>query len=205
MISKIDSKIPVTNTSIIKPISSAPIKVASINFMGYDSKEGFQAKEINDERLSLLISQKVPAKKICQIYNDMLDVPDQSFLEKVMTIKTKISRSIHRKFAPELVEENMLYGFAQAIGSVIPDCLKIDRKDEFFDIPYQANSSIINIINSTDNFDDFYDSIELYGEQMAKFGYDKDSDLPTVLDVKSKGNYITLIYDKELSKQEKTD
>jgi hypothetical protein len=140
-------------------------------------------------------------KKIIAIYDDMLDSSDQTFLEKIMTTKAKMSRKTHHSFAPAVLEKNILQGLIQTIDLMVPNSLKIDRDDKFYNLPYHTSSSITNILNSVDNYSDFFDSLDRYFEQMKRFRYDKYSDLPVVIGVKADKNYITLEYDRKLVKQ----
>lgn len=175
--------------------------IDKLNFKGLDEPDNFSKKEINYKRLATLISQEIPMKKITDIYEDMLDDPDQSFLDKIKTKKEKINRKIQHIISPESADENILYGFTQSIGFLVPDALKIERDDESYDLPYSTTQSIINILEDVDNYSNFFDSIDKYFQHMEKLSYTKNSLLPIVMSVVPYNNYVKLYYDMKLEKQ----
>ncbi len=176
----------------------------SVSFSSSFDKDSFDKSEFNYERLSILIHQQVPMKKMTKLYNQMMDDSDEStsLYVKLMTLKTKVIGSLKRKLSPEQADKDIIDGCSQAIGMLIPESLKIPKNENLFDIPYEVNTSIITIINEAENFDQFYDAIEKYTRYMDKYGYNADSDLPTVTGLKTKRNRVTLEFDKELRKQE---
>lgn len=168
-----------------------------------DSPENFEKQNFNERRLAILIKQNVPTKKLMKQYEGVLNTSsDNSISSKFLIIKSKIQQKFYAKYSKESFEDKLSLGFATTIGTMVPDALKIPRQDKTFDLPYAVNMSILNLLNTTDNFYDFNCGLQIYFKYIEAYNYSKDSELPIAQKAVIKDGYADIDLDKELEYQE---
>lgn len=173
-------------------------------FKGSDDIDEYKAKDLNYVRLATLISQGTSAEKINMLYYDYMSLHDDTLGSKLQVVALNVVNKFRYVLAKNSINEQNAQVIAEVVGKMIPDSFKIEGfKDNTYDIPIVAVDNLIKIINSVDDYSDFFDSVGAYFKHMKRFGYDKKSDLPVVENVKIHEDYITLIYDRKLKQQNK--